>query len=129
MSENNSTINWRQSVQQSYRSQEVNEIAKVLASLEPTATAPQSKLMLASKFEDKMFNDAKDLKDYRKKISKRLKKMQRNYHNVASTNELETKESVIRLKRSLRMLHESKLKTILANGHKTARIITGMFNL
>ena len=59
---------WRKNIQQSYRSEEVNNIAKVLASLEPSAT-PSSKLMLASQFENMMFTSATNLADYRKKIT------------------------------------------------------------
>ena len=71
---------WRKSVLQSYRNSEVREISKVLAALEGSATVtPASKLMLAMRFEDQIFKSAKDLADYRKKISKRLKKLQKNY--------------------------------------------------
>ena len=69
---------WRKSVLQSYRNSEVREISKVLAALEGSAT-PASKLMLAMRFEDQIFKSAKDLADYRKKISKRLKKLRKNY--------------------------------------------------
>lgn len=69
---------WRQSVLQSYRNQEVREIAKVLAALEPGATT-SSKLMLAMRFEDTIFKSASTLADYRKKLTKRLKKLQKNY--------------------------------------------------
>jgi len=71
---------WRKSVLQSYRNSEVREISKVLAALEGSASVtPASKLMLAMRFEDSIFKTAKDLADYRKKISKRLKKLQKNY--------------------------------------------------
>jgi len=73
---------WRDEVPQRYRSEEVNETAKVLASLEPTATV-QSKLMLASQFENKMFQETSSFNDYRKKIKKKLKKMQQHYHKTA----------------------------------------------
>ena len=69
---------WRASVPQAYRSSEVREIAKVLASLEPGATSG-SKLMLAMRFEDAIFTAATSLADYRKKLAKRLKKLQKNY--------------------------------------------------
>jgi hypothetical protein len=69
---------WRRSVLQSYRNQEVREIASVLAALEPGATA-SSKLMLAMRFEDTIFKSASSLADYRKKLTKRLKKLQKNY--------------------------------------------------
>eukprot|EP00531_Pseudo-nitzschia_arenysensis_P014999 CAMPEP_0116132496 /NCGR_PEP_ID=MMETSP0329-20121206/9580_1 /TAXON_ID=697910 /ORGANISM="Pseudo-nitzschia arenysensis, Strain B593" /LENGTH=671 /DNA_ID=CAMNT_0003627017 /DNA_START=93 /DNA_END=2108 /DNA_ORIENTATION=- len=71
---------WRKSVLQSYRNSEVREISKVLAALEGSASVtPASKLMLAMRFEDQIFKSAKDLADYRKKISKRLKKLKKNY--------------------------------------------------
>jgi hypothetical protein len=71
---------WRSSVLQSYRNAEVREIAKVLAALEGSASVtPASKLMLAMRFEDQIFKSASSLADYRKKISKRLKKLQKNY--------------------------------------------------
>jgi hypothetical protein len=69
---------WRQSVAQSFRSEEVRSIAKVLASLEPGATSA-SKTMLAWRFEDSIFTSATDFDDYRKKIQKRIKKVQKNY--------------------------------------------------
>ena len=53
---------WRQSIAQSFRSEEIRSIANVLASLEPGATSA-SKLMLANKFEDKkwQYQDAEAL--------------------------------------------------------------------
>ena len=53
-------------------------LPKVLASLEPGATS-SSKLMLAMRFEDTIFSAATSLVDYRKKLAKRLKKLQKNY--------------------------------------------------
>lgn len=70
---------WRASVLQSYRNAEVREIAKVLAALEGQATTPASKLMLAMRFEDQIFKSAGSLADYRKRLTKRLKKLQKNY--------------------------------------------------
>merc|ERR1712238_13293 len=43
------------------------------------SVTPASKLMLAMRFEDQIFKSAGSLADYRKKISKRLKKLQKNY--------------------------------------------------
>jgi hypothetical protein len=77
---------WRASVLQSYRNTEVREIAKVLAALEPGASA-SSKLMLAMRFEDTIFKGADSLADYRKKLTKRLKKLQKNYVPPAGTAE------------------------------------------
>ncbi|CAB9500341.1 expressed unknown protein [Seminavis robusta] len=69
---------WRLGVSQSYRNTEVREIAKVLAALEPGATSA-SKLMLAMRFEDTIFKAATSLADYRKKLTKRLKKVQKSF--------------------------------------------------
>ena len=77
---------WRHSVLQSYRNSEVREIAKVLAALEPGATT-SSKLMLAMRFEDAIFKSASSLADYRKRMTKRLKKLQKNYVPPAPTND------------------------------------------
>mmetsp|Transcript_45187 Transcript_45187/g.96143 ORF Transcript_45187/g.96143 Transcript_45187/m.96143 type:complete len:609 (-) Transcript_45187:113-1939(-) len=71
-------VDWRQSVAQSFRSEEVRSIAKVLASLEPGATSA-SKTMLAMRFEESIFKAASGLDDYRKTIQKRLKKLQKHY--------------------------------------------------
>jgi hypothetical protein len=80
---------WRASVLQSYRNAEVREIAKVLAALEPGVSA-SSKLMLAMRFEDAIFKGADSLADYRKKLTKRLKKLQKNYVPPAVTEHSNT---------------------------------------
>lgn len=69
---------WKDELTQKYRSKEISNIAKVLASLETKATS-SSKLMLASRFEQGVFNEASSLADYRKKIVRRLKKFQKKY--------------------------------------------------
>ena len=69
---------WRASIQQSARNAEVREIARVLASLEPGASTA-SKLRLAMQFEDTVFKQATSFADYRKKLTKRLKKVQKSY--------------------------------------------------
>jgi KIX domain len=76
---------WKTTVTQAYRSSEVREIAQVLASLEPGATS-ESKLMLAMRFEDTIFSGAISLADYRKKLAKRLKKLQKNYKPPVGVN-------------------------------------------
>jgi hypothetical protein len=73
---------WRDSVLQSYRNGEAREIAKTLAELEP-GTSTSSKLSLALRFEDTVFQAANSLEDYRKKLAKRLKKLKKNYKPVA----------------------------------------------
>ena len=88
---NDNLDDWRLSVSQSYRNTEVREIAKVLAALEPGATSA-SKLMLAMRFEDTIFKAATSLADYRKKLTKRLKKVQKSYvptNKVSATNKEE----------------------------------------
>ena len=116
-SEQASTINegddWRLSVSQSYRNSEVREIAKVLAALEPGAT-PASKMMLAMRFEDTIFKAAGSLADYRKKLTKRLKKVQKSYvpsNTVAATN----KEELIK---ELRNKYGDSLRYICKNSEK-----------
>jgi len=69
---------WRASVHQSSRNTEVQEISRVLAALEPGATST-SKLRLAMQFEDTVFKAASSFDDYKKKLSKRLKRLQKNY--------------------------------------------------
>mmetsp|Transcript_20631 Transcript_20631/g.44812 ORF Transcript_20631/g.44812 Transcript_20631/m.44812 type:complete len:587 (+) Transcript_20631:3-1763(+) len=77
---------WRESVAQSFRSEEVRSIAKVLASLEPGATSA-SKTMLAMRFEESIFKAASDLEDYRKTIQKRLKKLKKHYAKQQQSGE------------------------------------------
>jgi len=116
------TSEWRANIPQSYRSAEVNTIADVLARLEPGATSA-SKLMLASQFENMMFSAASDLADYRKKIQKRLKKMQKNYHPPAAMNGEalleQKKEEVVQLQRKLKSLYGEKLELIVKYGRHT----------
>jgi hypothetical protein len=69
---------WRLTMPQSDRNQQVREIAQVLASLEPGARAT-SKLRLAMQFEDTVFRSSDSLADYRKRLAKRLKKVQKSY--------------------------------------------------
>ena len=74
----NNANDWRSSFPQSARNKQVREIAQVLASLEPGKSVG-SKLRLAMQFEDTMFKAASSLDDYHKKLTKRLKKLQKNY--------------------------------------------------
>lgn len=73
-----SDVLWRQGVPQSSRNKEVREIAKILASLEPGATSA-SKITLATRFENGVFSAAGSYDDYKKRLSKRLKKLQKTY--------------------------------------------------
>lgn len=115
---------WRKNIPQSYRSEEVKNIAKVLASLEPNATTA-SKLMLASKFENQMFATASDFNDYRKKITKRLKKIQKSYNATAATSgEVlleQQKDEVMQLQRRLKSLYGEKLEFIVKYGRFTVK--------
>lgn len=80
----NNDNNWRDSVLQAYRNEEAREIAKTLAELEPGAST-SSKLSLAMRFENTVFQAANSLEDYRKKLAKRLKKLKKNYKPVAQS--------------------------------------------
>jgi hypothetical protein len=109
---------WRSSVLQSYRNTEVREIAKVLAALEPGASA-SSKLMLAMRFEDTIFKSADSLTDYRKKLTKRLKKLQKNYVPPAVTENSNTAKQdqlLLQLRQNygdpLRYIHKNATKAI-----------------
>lgn len=81
-------------MQQAYRNTEVREIANVLASLEPGASS-SSKLRLAMQFEDTVFKSASSLEDYRKKLTKRLKKVQKTYVPPAAPNSTSTKLAIL----------------------------------
>jgi hypothetical protein len=115
---------WRKNIPQSCRSEEVQNIAKVLASLEPNATTA-SKLMLASKFENQMFATAADFNDYRKKIAKRLKKIQKSYNaTTAASGEVlleQQKDEVMQLQRRLKSLYGEKLEFIVKYGRFTVK--------
>lgn len=67
---------WRNALSQVARNDEVKEIANFLAQLEPGASST-SKMGLAMRFEDGLFKQAKSYEDYKKKIQKRLKKLQK----------------------------------------------------
>ena len=60
---NNNTASWQDSVPQQYRSNEVSKIASELAKLEPSATM-QSKLGMASRFEQLIFSQSTSINDY-----------------------------------------------------------------
>jgi len=91
---------WRTLVTQQSRSSEIREVSKVLAALEPGAIS-SSKMMLATQFEKKIFESAKSLADYRKRIAKRLKKLQKSYVPAANNPELDKKDHE-RMERDLR---------------------------
>lgn len=100
-------------MEQSYRNTEVREIAKVLAGLEPGAST-SSKLRLAMQFEDAVFKGATSLADYRKKLLKRLKKVQKSYvptQQAANSN----KERTIQ---ELRQQYGDALRYILKHASK-----------
>ena len=84
---------WRVDFKQADRNKEVREIARVLASLEPGASAG-SKLRLAMQFEDTVFGAAESLDDYRKRLSKRLRKLQKNYKPPISAVETEKAKKI-----------------------------------
>jgi hypothetical protein len=109
---------WRSNVLQSYRNTEVREIAKVLAAIEGSSTTPSSKLMLAMRFEDSIFKNADSLVDYKKKIAKRLKKLQKNYKpptalETSNTNKTEEERQRQELWIKLKEEYGSKLLYII----------------
>ena len=148
-SSSSSSTNWRDSVPQQYRSDEISKIASELSALEPNTTAT-SKLGLASKFEDSVFKSASSLNDYHKRIQKRLKKLKRNYERnnqataaaatatnnnpnanngtasgggiIGNENENTTaiEEKNILLKRQLRSLYGDTMRLIASNGQIAA---------
>jgi hypothetical protein len=110
---NNATNDWRASVLQSYRNAEVREIASVLASLEPGANR-SSKLMLAMRFEDTIFKAASSLADYRKRITKRLKKLREKYEpTTAPTSATPSQTDVEVLLTQLRTKYGKAVKFIV----------------
>lgn len=109
----NEALDWRVSVPQSARNAEVREIARVLASLEPGATE-NSKKRLAMQFEDSVFKQATDLSDYRKRLTKRLKKVQKSYvPPVAAASSTDATRMATLL--ALRAKHGEAIKYILRN--------------
>lgn len=122
---------WRTTVSQSTRNGQVREVAKVLASLEPGATSA-SKLMLAMRFEDSIFQQATSLADYQKRITKRLKKVQKSYKppaaDASSSNAAETaeeeaarREKELEVERNLRRQYGEDLRFIVKNAPAAVR--------
>lgn len=109
-----SDSDWRVSVQQSYRNAQVRQIAKVLASLEPGASEA-SKLRLAMQFEDSIFKLGTSLADYHKRLTKRLKKVQKNYVPVADATACTQQAEKERTIQGLIAKHGNDLKYIVKN--------------
>lgn len=112
----NDEEDWRLSVQQSYRNNEVREIAKVLSSLEP-GSKESSKLRLAMQFEDAVFKSATSLADYHKRLTKRLKKVQKSYKppQQNDTQEIANKERELT---EMRQLYGTSIKYIMKHSTK-----------
>jgi hypothetical protein len=110
---------WRDTVLQSYRNGEAREIAKTLAELEP-GTSTSSKLSLALRFEDTVFQAATSLEDYRKKLAKRLKKLKKNYKPVpkAAGQSTTSKEQLFN---ELKQKHGESLLFIYKNASKAVQ--------
>ena len=107
---------WRADFKQADRNKEVREIARVLASLEPGASAG-SKLRLAMQFEDTVFGAAESLDDYRKRLSKRLRKLQKNYKPPISAVETEKAKKI----EALRTQHGEAIRYCLKHRSKAVR--------
>ncbi|KAL3764664.1 hypothetical protein ACHAW5_000295 [Stephanodiscus triporus] len=126
--------NWRQSIAQSFRSEEVRSIAKELASLEPGLSSA-SKMPLAMKFEEFIFKSATDFDDYRKKIQKRIKKLKKTYSEQQSIaggvgggkgvveNADLMREKVLLLQSELRDEFGARLLYIAKNADEAVRLI------
>jgi hypothetical protein len=110
---------WRVSVPQSSRNAEVREIARVLAALEPGATS-SSKLRLAMQFEDAVFKQATSLGDYRKRLAKRLKKVQKTY--VPPSETAVTEASRLTAVRELRSRYGETLLYILKHAETAVQV-------
>mmetsp|Transcript_31729 Transcript_31729/g.93071 ORF Transcript_31729/g.93071 Transcript_31729/m.93071 type:complete len:614 (+) Transcript_31729:334-2175(+) len=128
-------LDWRTTVSQATRNGQVREVAKVLASLEPGATSA-SKLMLAMRFEDSIFQQASSLADYQKRITKRLKKVQKSYKpppapgagdasssSAAATaaEEAARREKELEIERNLRRQYGDDLRFIVKNAPAAVR--------
>lgn len=115
------STNWQDSVPQDQRNNEISKIATELSKLEQNATM-QSKLGLASKFENAIFTSATSLEDYHKIIQKRLKKMKKRYNAAAAAaaategKEGSIEEEIAMKKRHLRLLYGDTLRLIAENG-------------
>ena len=105
----------------------------MLASLEPGATTA-SKLMLAMRFEDSIFQQGTSLADYQKRITKRLKKVQKSYKppaaaaDASSSNAAETaeeeaarREKELEVERNLRRQYGEDLRFIVKNAPAAVR--------
>ena len=129
--QNTSSTSWQDSVPQQYRSDEISKIATELAKLEPSATM-QSKLGLASRFEQLIFGSSTSINDYHKKIQKRLKKLKKNYEATHAASgsggpgaaaaaaaggvvEGSIEEEIVMKKRNLRMLFGDTMLLIAQN--------------
>jgi hypothetical protein len=120
-----SQADWRNSVAQSVRSKQAKEVAEVLAALEPGASS-RSKLMLAMRFENTIFEKATSMDDYRKTINKRIKKLQKNYkppaeNSTTQAKKLKEKEHQVELE--LRQQYGAALKYIVKNSEKAIRVM------
>jgi hypothetical protein len=117
--------NWRKSLAQSFRNNQVTEIAGVLASLEPGASS-QSKLMLAMRFEQLIFDKADNIDDYLKKISQRLKRLKKNYKPGEESAEILAERSKAKeeqLEVDMRRRHGAALKYIVQNSNKSMEVM------
>lgn len=117
--------NWRKSLAQSFRNNQVTEISGVLASLEPGASS-QSKLMLAMRFEQLIFDKADNIDDYLKKINQRLKRLKKNYKPGEESADVLVERSKAReeqLEVDLRRRHGAALQYIVQNSDKSTDIM------
>ena len=113
---------WRNALSQVARNDEVKEIANFLAQLEPGASST-SKMGLAMRFEDGLFKQAKSYEDYKKKIQKRLKKLQKNYKPEEAVKNQNQGNVVEQLLLELRSKYAEHLRYIDKNADKAVEDI------
>jgi len=118
------TEDWRRSVSQSKRSEQIRYISEILSTAEPGST-PAQKLMLSMRFEDDTFQKAKSYEDYQKKLVKKLQKVQRKYKpppkskdNVGKSLETLKREQDEAIEKELREKYGGKMKYIIENAEK-----------
>lgn len=107
---------WRLSFRQPQRNAQVLQIASELAGLEPGATA-NSKKRIAMQFEDLVFREATSAQDYQKRITKRLKKLKKNYRPPEKAEGAGTEEELA----ALLQQHSKDMEYIVRNAATAAR--------
>ena len=135
--------NWQSTVPQQYRTDEISKIATALSNLEQKHTSIQSKLGIATRFENMIFMSATSLNDYHKKIQKRLKKLQKTYtsggtiatvgkggdgNNNVDNDISNIQEEINKKKFNLRLLYGDTMRLIAENGKLVSKMNPKLIN-